>query len=158
MIAANLFELGKSSQEIADSVGAAAQTVRQWRRAYGAGGREALAASRPTGRPRKLSDAQREQLPTLLAQGPAAHGYDAYLWTTPLIARLIKQKFGVEHHPDHVGVLLHELRWSPQVPARRAKERDEAKIAWWRHTFWPELLKKVPRKTARSSPPMRSGS
>jgi putative transposase len=159
MIAANLFDQGKEPKEVAAIVGAAAQTVREWRRDYLKGGRAALASTRPTGRPRKLSDAQRQQLLTLLAQGPTAHGYaDAHLWTTKLIARLIKAKFGVDHHHDHVGVLLHELRWSPQVPARRAKERDEARIAAWRDTLWPALLKKVPRRRARSSSATRSGS
>ena len=31
-----------------------------------------------------------------------------------------------------MDVLLHRLGWSVQVPARRAAERDEGKIARWR--------------------------
>ncbi|HEY1322907.1 MAG TPA: winged helix-turn-helix domain-containing protein [Streptosporangiaceae bacterium] len=31
-----------------------------------------------------------------------------------------------------ICVLLHRLGWSVQVPARRAAERDEEKIARWR--------------------------
>jgi transposase len=159
MIAANMFDQDKETQEIAQTVGAKPQTVREWRRDYLKGGRAALTRTKATGRPRKLTDAQRQQLPALLEQGPAAHGYgEAYLWTTKLIARLIHEKFGVAHHHDHVGVILHELRWSPQVPARRAKERDEARIARWRDTLFPDLLKKVPRRAARSSSATRSGS
>ena len=159
MIAANMFDQRKPTKEIATTVGAAEQTVREWRRDYRKGGRAALAGTKATGRPRKLTEKQRAELRTLLAEGPAAHGYaDAYLWTTKLIARLIKDRFGVEHHHDHVGVILHELDWSPQVPARRAKERDEARIAAWRGTFWPDLVKKVPPGRARSSSPTRSGS
>jgi len=159
MIAADRFDEGKRPREIAEFLGVKPQSVREWRRDYLAGGRAALASVKPTGRPRKLGDAQRRELRSLLARGPAAHGYaDAYLWTTKLIARLIKDTFGVEHHHDHVGVILHELGITPQVPARRAKERDEAKIARWRDEFWPGLLKKVPRRTARSSRPTRSGS
>jgi transposase len=164
LIAADRFDEGKKSAEIAAYLGADDQRVREWRRVYnraggGDAGRAALKSRKPTGRPRKLTDGQRQQLPTLLAQGPAAHGYgEAYLWTTKLIARLIKDRFGVEHHHDHVGVILHELGITPQVPARRAKERDEPRIAHWRETFWPDLLKKVPRRAARSSRPTRSGS
>jgi transposase len=164
MIAADRFDEDKRPAEIAAFLGVDDQSVRQWRRLYrgaggGAAGRAALRSRKPAGRPRKLSDAQRQELRSLLAQGPAAHGYaDAYLWTTKLIARLIKEKFDVEHHHDHVGVILHELGITPQVPARRAKERDEAKIAQWRDAFWPALLKKAPGKTARSSRPTRSGS
>lgn len=159
MIAADRLDEGKTPAAIAAFLGVAAQTVRQWQRSYAAGGRAALASRKPTGRPRKLTEAQRAELPALLAQGPAAHGYaDAHLWTTKLIARLIKDRFGVEHHHDHVGVILHELDWSPQVPARRAKERDEARVSAWRDTLWPDLLKKVPRRAARSCSPTRSGS
>jgi transposase len=159
MIAADRLDEGKAPAEIAAFLGVKAQTVREWRRDYLTGGRAALASAKPTGRPRKLTDAQRAELPALLAQGPAAHGFaDAHLWTTKLIARLIKARFGVDHHHDHVGVLLRELGWSPQVPARRAKERDEARIAAWRDTLWPGLLKKVPRNTGPSSSPTRSGS
>jgi transposase len=159
MIAADRLDEGKQPREIAEFLGVKPQSVREWRRDYRVGGRAALASVRPTGRPRKLSDAQRQELRSLLAQGPAAQGYaDAYLWTTKLIARLIKDKFDVEHHHDHVGVILHELGITPQVPARRAKERDEAKITQWREEFWPALLKKVPSNAARSSRPTRSGS
>jgi putative transposase len=142
MIAADRLDEGKKPAQIAAFLGVKAQSVREWRRDYLAGGRAALASAKPTGRPRKLSDAQRQELAAVLAQGPAAHGYEAHLWTTKLIARLIKERFGVEHHHDHVGVILHELGISPQVPARRAKERDEARIIQWRDTLWPALLKK----------------
>jgi putative transposase len=35
--------------------------------------------------------------------------------------------------------LLHRLGFSPQVPARRAAERDEAKIAGWRSQTWAKV-------------------
>jgi transposase len=41
-------------------------------------------------------------------------------------------------------VILHELGFSHQKPARRAAERDEARIDAWRGEVWPALLKKVP--------------
>jgi putative transposase len=159
MIAADRFDEGRTPAEIAAFLGVRPQTVREWRRDYLAGGRAALASAKPTGRPRKLTDAQRQALPALLTAGPAACGFaDAHLWTTRLVARLIKERFGVDHHHDHVGVILHELGVSPQVPARRAKERDEARIAAWRGGLWPALLKKVPPRAGRSSSPTRSGS
>jgi transposase len=35
--------------------------------------------------------------------------------------------------------LLRGLGWSLQRPARRAAERDEAAIAWWRAQEWPRI-------------------
>ena len=63
-----------------------------------------------------------------------------------MIAELIKREFGVEYNPDWVGEILHALGMSFQKPMRRARERDEQKIAAWRIEVWPELLKKTPRK------------
>lgn len=88
----------------------------------------------------------------MLAKEPIDYGFDKHLWTTPLIARLIEETFGVKYHSDYVGTLLHALGFSCQKPMRRAKERDEARIESWRHEFWPELLKKRRRGTRSSSP------
>jgi hypothetical protein len=35
--------------------------------------------------------------------------------------------------------LLHGLGFTPQVPVRRAAERDEAKIAGWRSQTWAKV-------------------
>jgi transposase len=35
--------------------------------------------------------------------------------------------------------LCKAVRWSPQKPARRARQRDEAAIAQWREQTWPAL-------------------
>ena len=75
-----------------------------------------------------------------------------------LMAALIEKTFGVKHHHDHVGAILRALGWSVQKPARRAKERNEARIESWRDQAWPELEKKVASKAARLSSPMKSAS
>ena len=46
-----------------------------------------------------------------------------------------------------VDLLLHRIGWSVQVPARRAAERDEARIAAWREETWP-VIKEPPRTRA----------
>jgi transposase len=146
-IAANMFDERKEPAEIARHLGVAAQTVRQWRRAYRAGGRAALASSsKPTGRPPKLSDAQRGSLAAMLdGRTPAELGFEGrHLWTQQLIADLVLREFGVSYHHDHVGVMLKEMGFTHQKPARRAAERDEARVEAWRRQAWPALLKKAP--------------
>jgi transposase len=46
--------------------------------------------------------------------------------------------------------LLDALRWSPQKPARRARQRDEAAITRWREETWP-AIKKGQRPSSRRS-------
>src|SRR6266852_221337 len=55
------------------------------------------------------------------------------------------RRFGVEYTLAGMDVLLHRIGWSVQVPARRAAERDEEKIARWREDTWPVI--KARRRT-----------
>jgi transposase len=148
MIAANMFDQKLDPKLIAKSLNVAVQTVRGWRRIYRVGGREALWMNRHPGRPPLLSEPDRETLAALLLQTPAECGFDKYLWTTQLIADLIKREFQVSYHNDHVGKLLERIGFTHQKPARRARERDEVKIEGWRRETWPALLKKASNSTA----------
>ena len=144
-IAANMFEQDRAPADIARDLGVDDQTVRDWRRKYRTGGRAALLSKKPPGRPALLTTAQREQLAGLLEKTPRECGFEKYLWTSQLIADLIAREFAVTYHHDHVGLLLGKMGFTHQKPARRAVERDEARIDAWRRDVWPGLLKKTPR-------------
>ncbi len=143
-----MFERGDASALIAPILDVHVQTVRAWRREYQAGGLRALAARPHPARPCKLDDLQKQRLLELLDQPPREHGYDAWLWTTELIARLIKDRFDVDYHHDHVGVILHQLGYSYQRPALRARERDEAAITQWADVHWPQVVADARRRGA----------
>jgi transposase len=145
MIAANMFDQKFTAAQIGAALEVDVQTVRRWRRVYLAGGRAALKLNKHPGRPSLLGEADRQTLAGLLLQTPAECGFDKYLWTTQLIAELIEREFKIQYHHDHVGVILGAMGFTHQKPARRARERDEAKIHAWRQETWPALLKKVLR-------------
>ena len=147
LLAASMFEQDLDTQQIVAILKVDDQSVRRWRRVFLASGREGLMSKRHPGRKPRLDAEQRQKLVQLLLQTPAQCGLEKYLWTTQLISDLIQREFGVGYHHDHVGVILHEMGFTHQKPARRARERDEARIAQWRTEFWPALLKKVPRPT-----------
>lgn len=76
----------------------------------------------------------------MLGTGARSFGWPNQLWTTRRVADVIRRKFGVSFHHDHVGRLLHRrLRWTPQKPRRQARERDEAAIAAWKATTFPAI-------------------
>ncbi len=158
LIAADLIEAGKPPAGIATLLGVDDQSVRRWRRTPADRGRAGLASAKPGGRPRKLDPAElARDLPDLLAAGPRFFGYDAWPWTTRLVARLVGDWWGVAYAPDHVGVLLGEAGITRQKPACRAKGRDEGRIDRRRAEAWPAPGKKVPPGAARSCSPTRSG-
>lgn len=139
--ALKLVDTGLSLNEVARRIRSSASSVMRWRDARRRGGVEALRVRFSPGRPLKLGKTQRRQLVKLLLNGPLAHGYRTNLWTTTRIAELIRRKFGVCYHRDHVGRLMHSIKWSPQKPERRALERNEVKIARWKKKDWPRVKK-----------------
>ena len=114
---------------------------------HGAAG---LAVRASPGRPAKLRAGEHRRLVKILLKGSLAQGYTTDLWTTSRIATVIRKTFRVTYHPDHVGRLLHQLKWTHQKPETRAVERDEAAIEHWTRVDWPRV-KKTPGGWAPSS-------
>jgi transposase len=140
--AMRLFEQGHPPVEIAKKLGVDRRSVRRWKALYLKKGTGALKAKKAPGRPPKLDARQKKQLERALLKGAKAAGFPSELWTCPRVAKLIRLRFGVTYHVDHIGRLLRSLGWSPQKPGRRAIERDEAKIQRWIKDEWPRIKKK----------------
>jgi transposase len=137
--AAHLFAHGATQAEVARTFGVSAQAASVWYRHWRQGGEAALRGAGRAGRRPRLSAAELEAVAEALGKGPEAFGFDTELWTLARIAAVIEQLTGVRYHPGHVWRLLRRLGWSPQRPARRATERDEAEIARWRNEEWPRI-------------------
>jgi transposase len=139
MEAARMFAHGASQAEVARTSGVSAQAASTWYRRWHQGGEAALRGVGRAGRRPRLSAAELEAVAEALGKGPEAFGFDTELWTLGRIAAVIERLTGVRYHPGHVWRLLRRLGWSPQRPARRASERDEAEIARWRAEEWPRI-------------------
>ena len=142
-----LLGAGEAPVDVARRIGVDRRSVRRWNAAHRARGLAGVRAKPAPGRPPKLTARQRAQLERLLLQGAEAAGFATPLWTCPRIATVIARRFHVRYHVDHIGRVLHALGWSPQQPARRAIEREEAAIAQWVKVRWPQV-KKTPRAAA----------
>jgi transposase len=141
--AVQLQQQGWSQRDIAAALGVAEETVSRWLARARAGGPEALFAHPAPGHPPKLSDLQKRLIPEFLWHGPEAYGFRGEVWTRARVARVIEEELGVRYHKGHVGRLLQELRWTPQVPITRAIQRDEEAIERWRDEVWPDLLRRA---------------
>jgi transposase len=110
------------------------------------GGPEALRSRASPGCPPKLSAAQKCLIPEFLWHGAEAYGFRGEVWTCARVASVIRAEFGVRYHKGHVGRLLKELGWTPQMPIKCAIQRDEEAIARWRTEVWPGLLRRARRE------------
>jgi transposase len=80
------------------------------------------------GRPARLAPRQWQELLDVLARGAIASGFETERWTLPRVRALIQRRFGVSYRANDLSVRLRDLGWAPQVPAVRARERDEELI------------------------------
>src|SRR4051794_7489091 len=143
MRALTLHQESWSQRAIAEALGVSEPAVSQWLAAARLGGPDALRSHPPAGRLSKLTADQKWLIPEFLWHGPEAYGFQGQVWTCARIAKVIAEEFGVAYHRDHVGRLLKELKWTPQVPIRRAIQRDELAIQHWRYGVWPELRRRA---------------
>src|SRR6266545_305661 len=125
--AARLFEQGVRPARVARRLRVSTKSAYQWRRRW------------PGGAICRLNTDQLERLRSELARGPAVHGWADQRWTLARITLLIGRLFHIRYTLRGTSYLLHRIGLSPQVPARRAAERDEAKIATWRTETWAKV-------------------
>ena len=138
--AAGMYEQGMDARQVAGLLRVSTKSAYQWHRAWESGGAAALASKGPGGNGCKLDDSQLARLRAALDAGPAAYGWDKdQRWTLARVAKLIQRLFGVSYTLRGVSYLLHRNGFTPQVPAHRAIERDEAAIAEWKHVTWARL-------------------
>jgi transposase len=140
--AASLFDNGLAPAEVARHFGVTCQSASRWHKAWEKGGQSALKKTPKAGRPPRLKPQDLPVLKRALKAGPGEHGFPTELWTTQRVAQVIKARFDIEYHPDHVGRLLGQIGWSCQRPTTRAIQRDESAIRRWKQETWPRLKKK----------------
>src|SRR4051794_22622134 len=139
---------GWRQRAIAEALGVREETVCRWLARAAAHGPQSLRARPAPGRPPRLSGRQKDLIPEFLWHGAEAYGFAGEVWTCARVAKVIQEEFGVLYHKHHVAKLLKDLDWTPQMPIRRAIQRDEPAIRRWRDEAWPRLLRQA-RKERR---------
>jgi transposase len=145
--AVELVEQGESPTVVARVLGVLPTSVHRWRRlACQPNGLEA----KPTpGAPTRLSDQQLGHLEKLLLQGAKAHGWHNDLWTADRVARLVRQRFDVSYHPEHIRkILKRRLGWTSQKPKRKARERNDKEVERWKDDELPRILREAWKRQA----------
>ncbi len=140
-------EKGDKVKDVARIIGVNPRSIYRWLQLSKQP--DGLAAKPHLGPATRLSLTQQQQLEQMLREGAHAHGWPNQLWTTQRIAELIHRHFGVSLHHDHVGRFLRQrLKWTPQKPRRRARERNEKAIADWKSNVFPNILEAASRRDA----------
>jgi transposase len=132
-----------SRYEAADQLGIEHSAIFRWQQRFRRGGVAAMATRKAPGKQSKLSAQELEQLAEMIAAGPEECGFDTGTWTSPVIAKLIKRKFGQELSASGVRRILVKLSFSYHMPKKRLALADVAKQREWAEQRFPDLLQKA---------------
>jgi transposase len=101
---------GESPEIVARSMRVGRRTVYGWLAQYRKGGWDALKAKQLFGRPAKLDATAIQWIyKTVTTKNPLQLKFEFALWTRDMVAKLIKDKFGINLSANSVGRLLEQI-------------------------------------------------
>lgn len=140
---------GKTLEEVGRVLEVARSTVERWIERYRSRGVTGLLVRGPyRGKKPRLSLDQKRELAMMIREGPENSGLDTGVWTAPIIADLVKQRFRIAYSPSQIRRVLHELGFSLQYPRQELSQADKKRQATWLEEELPEVKKKSKRKKA----------
>lgn len=137
-------QAGESPETIIKTLGFARACIYNWLARYRAGGWGGLKTGARSGRPRKLGGPQIRWVYQLVCEGdPRQLKFPFALWTRAMIARAIKDKYGIKLSESSIGRLLRQLGLSNQKPLYRAYQKSPEAIEKWKQEVFPEIRKEA---------------
>ena len=141
---------GESPEVVARVFGVSRQAVYGWLARYRNGGWHALDARKRGGRPPKLDgQALRWLYETVTSKSPQQLRFPFALWTAPMVATLIRRRFGITLSRSSVSRLLGQLGLSAQRPLWRAYQQDPARVEQWLQEEYPKIVAAAKRQHAQ---------
>lgn len=117
---------GMNRTEAARIGGMDRQTLRDWAHRFNQHGPDGLIDIKPSGRPPRLSDDQKELLKQLVAAGPDPERDGVARWRCVDLKRVVRERFGVDLSEVSLGRTLKQLGFShisarPRHPAQHCE-------------------------------------
>lgn len=140
-LAIQLLKQGRTYRSVAQELNASLSSVVRWHQSYRKKGKMGLSSKPHPGRTPLLSLSQKKSLVRVLVKGALKAGYWTDIWTLNRIGQIVRKRFGLRYCTGSLWNLMQNLGWSCQIPSKRAKERHEEKIRYWKHHVWPHIKK-----------------
>ena len=142
---------GWTQKAVAEFLGVSERAVGTWVAAHRDRGDDGLKAKPHPGPAPYLTPEQERRVLGWLEEKPTAFGFPTDLWTARRVAEVIRRRLGVAFNPNYLREWLAKRDYSPQKPAKRARERDPEAVRSWLKDDWPRVQKKRRRSSPTSS-------
>jgi transposase len=135
-----LWKENKKQVEISTLLGISQSSVSRLLRKASQG--QELTYKKQPGAKSKLSEAQKQQLDSLLLAGAVAYGFEGEIWTAKRIVVVIEETFGVHYSARQVNTIVRSLGFSKQRFSLLDNKQAKEKLQHWRGQELGEIKKK----------------
>lgn len=125
---------GMNRTEAARIGGMDRQTLRDWAHRFNRHGPDGLIDIKPSGRPPRLSDQQKDLLKQLVEAGPDPETDGVVRWRCVDLKRVVRERFGVELSEVSLGRVLKQLGFSHISARPRHPVQEPAAIETFKKT------------------------
>lgn len=139
--ALDLRKKGWKNKEIAEAYGVHQGSVSRWFTTKERKGSRSLKLKKAKGNPSKLNKEEQRRIIDLMIKPATDYGYQNPLWTCKKIQRLMKDQIGKSLSISNIWEFARRWNLSPQIPIKKAKERNERKIKKWVKKTWYKIDK-----------------
>ena len=130
------YKQGQSPADIEETFGISRKNVYVWLDRFEERGLDDALQDEPKpGRPSKLTEAQFDELQTILEESPEEAGYDVQAWTPELVQHWLAERYDVEYTKRHIRRLMNDLGLSWRTARPEHYKADPEAIAEFQDTY-----------------------
>lgn len=131
---------GESPEVVVQAIGISRPRIYEWLAQFREGGLEALRSRKACGRKPKLKGHMiRWIYNAITLKSPLQFQFEFALWTRPMIAEIIWERYSIRLSQVSVGRLLAKLGLTCQRPLWRAFEQNASLVEQWRREDYPAI-------------------
>ena len=134
-----LYQKGKSVEEIAFFFGIHRGSVSLWIKTWKHLGKSALKSKKALGPEPKLKRNDRKKIISIVKKSAMDFGFETPLWTCKRLQQVVKSKLNKELDISNIWRWLIDWGLTNQKPERDSLEKDERAVKRWLGEEWPKI-------------------
>lgn len=135
------FAAGHLIPEITSILIISEKSVNRWIEKFLLSGPKGLISKKIYGRKPCLTKSQKRELDRLIVSGPSECGFPGACWRSPMIQKLIYDRFGIFYSVHYISQLLKNMGFSFQRAKFVSDHKNPEERRKWLETQWPEIIK-----------------